>query len=140
MNPAAGPAAVTAAGRPGDPASPGSSGHSFTVSLPVPPSVNAAWRNVARVGRVKTRDYARWQKGAILAIFAQVRADRRIEGNIAVRIDLPARTRGDLDNRLKPILDALVASRRIDDDVHVRDIRMTFLAPATEAIITVRTP
>ena len=54
-----------------------------------------------------------------MTIFAQVPAANRIGGPVAVSVALPVKMRGDVDGRLKAILDALVDSRRIDDDRHV---------------------
>lgn len=109
----------------------------FHVQLRPPPSVNNAFRNVASKGRVKTQDYRDWRKYAVLSIYAQVRADRRIGGNVAVAISLPAKMRGDADNRIKGLLDALVASRRIDDDKHVTTITVRKNAPEKLALIWV---
>jgi Holliday junction resolvase RusA-like endonuclease len=46
----------------------------------------------------------------------------RIAGPVAVAILLPRKMRGDIDNRIKPILDALVGSCRIDDDRNVAKV------------------
>ena len=102
----------------------------FQVLLPMPPSANKMFANVAirranangklPRGRVKTKAYRDWRKAAVLTIFAHVRADQRIGGEVAVTIELPTSSRIDIDNTVKPILDALVASNRIDDDRNVR--------------------
>ena len=94
----------------------------FTVILPLPPSANRLFANVPGKGRVKTRAYKNWRKAAILTIFAQVRADLRIGGPVGLSICVPTGMRGDLDNRLKCLIDALVAANRIDDDKHVHSI------------------
>lgn len=109
----------------------------FHVQLPPPPSVNRAFRNVISKGRVKTRSYREWRKAAVLSIYAQVRADRRIGGNVAVTISLPSTMKGDIDNRIKGLLDALVASRRIDDDKHVTTITVRKNAPGKLALVWV---
>ena len=62
------------------------------------------------------------RKNAVLTIYAQVRADRRIGGPVDLEFCVPDGMRGDLDNRLKATIDALVASNRIDDDKHVHKI------------------
>jgi Holliday junction resolvase RusA-like endonuclease len=107
------------------------------LKLPPPPSVNRAFRNVAGKGRVKTRDYRDWRKNAVLAIYAQVRADQRIGGSVAVTVSLPTSMQGDIDNRIKGLLDALVASQRIDDDKHVTTITIRRNAPGKDALIWV---
>lgn len=95
---------------------------SFSVTLPLPPSANKLFANVPGKGRVKTKAYKLWRKNAVLSIFAQVRADRRIGGPVGLTLCVPRGMRGDLDNRLKAAIDALVASNRIDDDEHVQSI------------------
>ena len=77
----------------------------FTVILPLPPSANRLFANVPGKGRVKTRAYKNWRKAAILTIFAQVRADRRIGGPVDLEICVPDGMRGDLDNRLKALIE-----------------------------------
>ncbi len=102
----------------------------FTVTLPLPPSANALFRNtttaerdkgVHKFGRAKTNVYRRWRINAVKEIWAQVRADRRIGGLVSIKITFP-RKNFDIDNRIKPVLDALVDSCRIDDDVMVDEI------------------
>ncbi len=114
---------------------------SFVVNLTVPPSVNQIFRNVSAVertlaeakgkklyGRKKTKEYVAWRKTAILEIFAQVPAAKRIAGAVNVTILLPQTTQADVDNLIKPILDALVDSRRIDDDRNVWRIEIEKIA------------
>lgn len=109
----------------------------FHLKLAPPPSVNRAFRNVAGKGRVKTRDYRTWRRDAVLTIYEQVPATKRIGGAVAVTINLPAGLQGDIDNRIKGILDALVASQRIDDDKHVSAITVRRNAPDKCALIWV---
>lgn len=109
----------------------------FHVKLPPPPSVNRAFRNVPGKGRVKTRDYRIWRQAAVLSIYAQVRADQRIAGNVSVTIGLPVTLRGDIDNRIKGLLDALVASNRIDDDRFVTTITIRKNVVGKEALVWV---
>lgn len=94
----------------------------FQVKLPMPPSANKLFANRPGKGRVKTKAYRTWRKAAVLTIFAQVRADRRLGGPVDLSICVPSGMRGDLDNRLKSLIDALVASHRIDDDKYVHSI------------------
>lgn len=102
---------------------------SFHIELPVPPSTNQLFVNVSAAmrakakkplpGRVKTKAYKDWRKNAVLSIYAQVRADRRVGGLIEVTIRIPEDCKPDADNLIKAILDSLVASNRIDDDRNV---------------------
>jgi Holliday junction resolvase RusA-like endonuclease len=95
---------------------------SFTVQIPVPPSVNGMYRNVAGKGRVLTKAAKRWKAGTARFIQGQVRPSQRIGGAVDVLVELPAKMAGDVDNRLKVSLDTLVLSGRIDDDKHVRQV------------------
>lgn len=79
----------------------------YSITLPFPPSSNRYWRNVN--GRmVKSaaarayRDEAGWRS------LSQNGRQRPLTGNVKVSMDLyrPAR-RGDLDNRIKILLDSL---------------------------------
>lgn len=92
---------------------------SFSVELEPPPSANHMFVNVKGRGRIKSVKYRAWRQAAVLSIYAQVPAALRIGGPVVVFIALPKKTRSDADNNIKPILDALVDSRRIDDDRHV---------------------
>lgn len=102
---------------------------SFTVTLRVPPSLNNAYANKAPrlnpvsgklvTGRRRTVKYETWKKNAILTIFAQVPAAQRVLGPIKVTLLLPSDTPGDIDNRIKAVLDALVDSHRISDDRNI---------------------
>jgi len=95
------------------------------IILPVPPSVNTMYFNVPGRGRVKTKEYSLWRTAAVAMIQAQTLREKRIEGHIAIRIYLPTKMRGDIDNRIKPLLDALVESKKIDDDKNVQSIIIT---------------
>lgn len=94
----------------------------MNITLPVPPSLNGMYFNAPGRGRVKTTAYQAWRNEAVASILAQTQRDPRMGGFISVRINLPTNMRGDIDNRIKPILDALVASGRIDDDRNVQSI------------------
>ena len=109
----------------------------FHVELPMPPSANALFFNRAGKGRVKTTTYRDWRKNAVLAIYAQVRADRRVAGAVSVHIALPFKCRLDVDNTIKPILDALVGSNRIDDDANVREVTASKQHDLKIAVVTV---
>ncbi len=98
---------------------------SFSVTLPLPPSTNRLFFNARGKGgrgRIKTALYRRWSNNAVLSIFAQVPAAKRIGGAVSLSICVPSGMRGDIDNRLKATIDALVKSNRIDDDKHVHSI------------------
>ena len=96
----------------------------FTVEIPVPPSLNNAYFNRRQGGRVKTKAYKDWCAAAGWAIKAGVKADDRVAGAFRVSINLPRHMNGDIDNRVKGILDALVTSGRIDDDRNMEELRV----------------
>ena len=92
----------------------------FDVELPMPPSLNGAYANMPGVGRVKVSSYRKWQDVAVAMIRVSIPAAKRIAGTVNVHILLPLKMRGDADNRIKPVLDALVKSGRIDDDRNIQ--------------------
>lgn len=113
---------------------------SFAVELPTPVSANNLFANRKDgKGRFKTKTYENWQRTAALTIVANVPASQRIGGPVTVCIELPNECGLDIDNAIKPILDALVHSRRIDDDRHVARIEVTKNArPGDLALVLVR--
>lgn len=110
----------------------------FTVELPVPPSVNVAFRNVPGKGRVKTADYKIWCNAAADILAVKVPKRCRVAGKFEVAINLPAKMKGDLDNRVKGILDALVKSGLIDDDRFMEELHVCRRADQEWAVVIVR--
>lgn len=90
------------------------------IRIPIPPSLNHVFRNVPGVGRVKTGNYKRWITEAGYAVLAQ--RPEKIKGDVTVSITIGPRQRGDLDNRIKPVLDLLTKMRVIEDDRKVVQI------------------
>lgn len=88
------------------------------VRLPVPPSVNAMYRNVAGVGRVKTTDYKNWIKhaGTLVNVARPVPFGK---AKVQLGICIPEKTKGDISNRIKATEDLLVLMRVMDDDSQV---------------------
>lgn len=110
----------------------------FTVELPTPVSANHLFANRRDGGRIKTKVYENWQQMAAWTVKAEVRADQRVGGAVSVKIELPEECRLDADNAIKPILDALVYSQRIDDDRNVMHIEVFKNArPGDKALVTV---
>lgn len=93
----------------------------FTFWLPMPPSLNNAYFN-AKGGRRMSTEYRDWKQAAATFIALTIPDYQRIAGPVCVAIALPEKMRGDCDNRIKPILDALVMSGRIDDDRNVIEV------------------
>ncbi len=102
----------------------------FDVEIPMPPSLNGAYENLRPhrskktgkmvTGRRKTNSYDAWQTAAAAIITVSIPIAKRIAGQVNVHILLPLKMRGDCDNRIKPVLDALVKSGRIDDDRNIQ--------------------
>jgi len=87
------------------------------LSLPAPPSVNAAYRNTQR-GRALTVKATDW-KGHAGWVLRQQRP-RRITGEVAIIVNVErASVSADIDNKVKLLLDLLVTHGVIDDDKHV---------------------
>lgn len=93
------------------------------INLPYPPTVNALFRNdKKRGGRVKTKRYLQWSRVAQNEIMAQRVAFpvKHIDGPFEAYITLDAERKGDIDNCVKAIIDALVEMNIVDDDRFLR--------------------
>lgn len=111
----------------------------FTVQILPPPSLNNAFVNSkAGRGRFKSDHYRNWCTYACAAIKSAVPSQSRVTGPFVVSINLPAKMRGDMDNRVKGILDALVASTRVDDDRHMDELHVCRRAEQRLAVVMVR--
>ncbi len=84
------------------------------LTLPMPPSVNGLYRNVAGRGRVPTGLYMRWKDAADASLWTQRRTP--IKGPVVVTITLQERGRYDCDNKIKAVQDFLVRHGLIDGD------------------------
>ena len=79
------------------------------IRLPFPVSVNDMYANNKRGsgrGRYPTKEYEQWRADATIMLYQQ--KVRPMLGRCTIHIDLDDRRQGDCDNRVKPILDALV--------------------------------
>lgn len=101
-----------------------------TLTLPLPPSHNHYWRCVDR-GTVKVSREGRAFKERCAFLAAAQHQGEPLEGDVGIYVGFYFESRrGDLDNKIKPLLDALqgtcygndrqitriVAERRIDKD------------------------
>lgn len=82
----------------------------FAITLPMPPSVNAAYINVARVGRAKSKKYLTWQKDVEWQLLFK---RPPISMPVTITIDLGFGKRlmatADVANREKCIIDTIVS-------------------------------
>ena len=84
--------------------------------LPLPPSANGIWRNVK--GRtLASAKYRAWKTEALWACKMAMQGKETITGDcrVVIQIGRP-RKNADLDNRIKPCLDALQSAEVIKDD------------------------
>lgn len=89
----------------------------LTFTLPYPPSTNALYRNVPKVGRVKTGAAKEFNFRAALALAGQ--KANGIKGPVVVTYDVgrfPDKRRRDVGNYEKALSDSLVANGIIEDD------------------------
>lgn len=114
----------------------------LVLRLPLPPSVNAMYRNVAGKGRVKTGAYKSWARAASSYAWRQkpIGGFPRYESDFEVAICVPAKMRGDVDNRAKATLDILKTWGIISDDRHAVavSVRRVLDMPAEECRVVVR--
>lgn len=105
--------------------------------VPWPPSMNSYWRNVAgrtlisREGREYRNEMSR---AALIGQFPSFP-----DGPVVVRITAcpPDRRRRDLDNMLKPMLDALTYVKVWSDDSQIDDLRIVRGLPVKGGLMTV---
>lgn len=83
------------------------------ITLPLPPSANRIWRSF-RGRMVKSSEYRIWKDTAAASIAHQMGGQPALEWFTAAMVMPP--TRRDLDNSIKPALDALQAGGAVQDD------------------------
>jgi hypothetical protein len=96
----------------------------FSLTLPIPPSLNNATFN-AGARRAPSKRAMEWKRAAALHI-ADAGVDA-ISGRYVLLMLLPVKMQGDCDNRIKPVLDLLVTLKLVPDDRHA-DV-MAFRSP-----------
>lgn len=107
----------------------------IVVMLPVPPSLNGMFFNTVK-GRARTPDYDAWIAEAGWRLAAQ--RPGRVPGTFEARLELPARTLGDIDNRYKAVGDLLVKHGVTEDDSRKQRLVVERSADVTEARVTIR--
>lgn len=89
----------------------------ITLSLPIPPSANNLFVNSKR-GRYKSQRYRDWEAEAESCLWQQKPFDVVI-GAYEVEITLPEMIRGDIDNRIKGLVDFMADKGITPDDKHM---------------------
>jgi Holliday junction resolvase RusA-like endonuclease len=95
------------------------------IHLPFPPSTNGLYKN-RKGGRCKTDKYKQWLVDADEALKKQLKYRRFHSGRVDVSLHLkaPDKSLSDIDNRVKAVLDFLVANNILvgDDWRYVRSV------------------
>ena len=98
------------------------------LTLPLPPSANAYWRAICQGRKARvlvSKDGRAYRRRARLVGLAQVGNLEPFTGPVRVALHVVTPTkRGDLDNRIKPTLDAL-QGLAYDDDKRVVELHAT---------------
>lgn len=110
------------------------------LTLSWPPSVNNLFLNVAKRGRVPTKEYTAWRKTAGWELKAQRPRKFKAPVEIVVELNPPTRRAFDLDNRNKALLDLLVTHEVIPDDSmkYVRSVTAKLVETGAPCTVTVR--
>lgn len=108
-------------------------------TLPIPPSVNAAYNPVNFRGKtvmLPDASLSAFKRVAAKMLMVQRRPREPLDGKIAVTVAV-ARQKGDLDNRLKAAIDAIVKAGIIRDDSCVETIEARWDDAIKDCAITV---
>lgn len=107
----------------------GAAASPVSLTMPMPPSVNNAFRNLARGGRAKTQATKDWESHALWHVKAQRLPV--VTGPVLVVFGFERRSvSADVDNRVKLALDLLVKAGVIEDDRFVVGGAFSWLPPA----------
>jgi Holliday junction resolvase RusA-like endonuclease len=102
------------------------------LSLPIPPSVNAAYYNIPGGGRGKSKILKAWLREAGWTARTQMPALHNgsviFTGFVAVDVQMARPVQRDLDNCAKALLDLLTAMHVWGDDKQVHDLRLRWAA------------
>lgn len=103
-------------------------------ALDMPPSANRMWRVRRGFMPYLSEEYAAWKATAALDVRSQ--RNRQFDVPVRVSIRVPRyHASADLDNRIKPILDALQAGGAITNDKLVHKIEAEWLPQKTGKVI-----
>jgi Holliday junction resolvase RusA-like endonuclease len=101
-----------------------------SLTMPMPPSVNGAFRNVRGKGRVLTAAAAAWKDEALWRI--RIQHPRTIAGPVVIVLGFERGAhldRADVDNRCKLAIDVLVSAGVIHDDRAVVGFAAAWMPP-----------
>lgn len=92
------------------------------LDLPLPPSANVIWRTTKSGRTYLNPKYTAWRKAALTSMWTQKPAGGfpTFEGAFEAQIVVALKMRGDIDNRLKPVLDFLASASIIANDKHAQ--------------------
>lgn len=106
----------------------------YRIALPYPPSINHYWRRVGPRTLI-SREGRRFREAIILSVLMARRTgllpDKPLTGRLSVSLAArpPDRRIRDLDNLLKPTLDALQHAGVFDDDGQIDRLDIVRLSP-----------
>ena len=94
------------------------------LTLPLPPTLNSAYRNVAGIGRVKTKRVKEWAKEACLSLIGMGLSGIPLAPPYRVVLGLyfGDNRKSDIANREKIAVDFLVDQGVISDDSHIDEM------------------
>jgi crossover junction endodeoxyribonuclease RusA len=97
--------------------------------MPFPPSVNQIYRNVPKVGRVKTGDYKVWEKLADSYGYLTPRVQFTTPVKAEYAFHKPDNRRRDISNLEKAVGDTLVRWGVVADDSLIHHLTLRWAAP-----------
>lgn len=102
----------------------------------IPPSANRIWRYVGS-RPIKSREYRAWldSTGREIALANVGLTCIGKKCRVTISAERPHASR-DLDNTIKPLLDALVASGKLEDDRLVHEIKAKWQGKGTQVQIS----
>lgn len=107
------------------------------IRLPIPPSVNAMYRNVPGKGRVKTGAYKTWASAAGYSLLRQ--RPEKHKGDVILNLQFgPRNKRADVSNLIKATEDLLVNMGVIEDDRFVVSVLAAWNDSVDGALVEVR--